>query len=375
MRGRNRRFSLFLFSLILAVGASAQALPSVPGEAVAGKTGCVAGPMALCLNGGRFRVESTWKDFEGRTGDGHAIALTEDTGTFWFFDPANFEVMAKILDGRAVNGHWWFFFGALSNVEYSLTVTDTTTGEQKIYRNPAGRFASQGDTAAFPVAVESFRVLAFTRTTGFRHASIPDGIALIQTLGAANGFGVDVGEDAAVFTPQRLGAYRAVIFLNTTGEVLNAAQKAAFEAYLRGGGGWVGVHAAADTEHAWPFYGEVLGKGAWFVSHPPIQAATVRREDATHPSTRHYPARFTWTDEWYNFQADPRDAVDVLLNLDEASYNPGSGAMGDHPIAWCHPIGRGRAWYTALGHRSETYADASFAQHLLGGILWAAGKS
>lgn len=374
MRNRIHHFSLFLGGLILAAAASAQGLPSLPGEAPAGKAGCVGGPTALCLNGGRFRVEVAWKDFAGRTGDGHAIALTEDTGTFWFFDPANFEVMAKILDGRALNGHWWFFFGALSNVEYSITLTDTSTGEQKIYRNPAGRFASQGDTAAFPVATESFRVLVFTRTTGFRHASIPNGIALVQTLGAANGFGVDVGEDAAVFTPESLGAYRAVIFLNTTGDVLNAAQKAAFEAYLRGGGGWVGVHAAADTEHAWPFYGEILGRGAWFVSHPPIQTATLLREDGTHPSTRHFPARFPWTDEWYNFQADPRGAVDVLLALDEASYQPGSGAMGDHPIAWCHAIGSGRAWYTALGHRSETYADAAFAQHLLGGILWAAGK-
>jgi type 1 glutamine amidotransferase len=375
MRGRDRRFSLFLLSLVLAVGASAQDLPSFFSRATSGKAGCVTGPTALCLNGGRFRVEITWKDFDGRTGDGQATALTDDTGTFWFFDPANFEVMAKVLDGRAVNGHWWFFFGALSNVEYRITLTDMSTGARKIYRNPAGRFASQGDTEAFPAAAESFRVLVFTKTAAFRHDSIPDGIALVQALGAANGFSVDVGEDAAVFTSQGLGAYRAVIFLNTSGEVLNATQQAAFEAYIRGGGGWVGVHAAADTEHAWPFYGELLGRGAWFVSHPPIQTATLLREDGTHPSTRHYPARFTFTDEWYNFQTNPRGAVDVLLALDEASYSPGSGAMGDHPIAWCHTIGRGRAWYTALGHRSETYADASFAQHLLGGILWAAGKS
>jgi type 1 glutamine amidotransferase len=116
-------------------------------------------------------------------------------------------------------------------------------------------------------------------------------------------------------------------------------------------------------------------RGAWFVSHPAIQPATLLREDAAHPSTRHYRARFLFTDEWYNFGANPRGAVDVLLALDESSYSPGDGAMGDHPIAWCHAIGRGRAWYTALGHRSETYAEASFAQHLLGGILWAAGRS
>ena len=232
--------------------------------------------------------------------------------------------------------------------------------------------ASQDETGA---AARRLRVLVFTKTTGFRHDSIPDGIALVQSLGAANGFRVDASEDAAVFTPQGLKAYRAVIFLNTTGEVLNAAQKAAFRTYIRQGGGWVGVHSAADTEHAWPFYGQLLGRGAWFVSHPAIQTATLLREDAAHPSTRHYPASFSFTDEWYNFKADPRDAVDVLLAIDESSYSPGSDAMGDHPIAWCHPIGLGRAWYTTLGHRSETYADPAFAQHLLGGILWAAGRS
>ncbi|HET9209312.1 MAG TPA: ThuA domain-containing protein [Thermoanaerobaculia bacterium] len=232
--------------------------------------------------------------------------------------------------------------------------------------------ASHQDTAA---AAKRFRVLVFTKTAGFRHDSIPDGVALVRSLGAANGFRVDASEDAAVFNSRGLRSYRAVIFLNTTGDVLNDAQRAAFKAYVRQGGGWVGVHSAADTEHAWPFYGQLLGKGAWFASHPAIQTATLLREDAAHPSTRHFPARLSFTDEWYNFKADPRGVVDVLLSLDESSYDPGSGAMGDHPIAWCHPIGRGRAWYTALGHRSETYADASFARHLLGGILWAAGRS
>jgi type 1 glutamine amidotransferase len=233
----------------------------------------------------------------------------------------------------------------------------------------------KGDTTAAPAAARRFRVLVFTKTTGFRHDSIPDGIALVQSLGAANGFRVDASESSAVFTPQGLKPYRAVIFLNTTGDVLNAAQKTAFRAYVRQGGGWVGVHSAADTEHAWPFYGQLLGRGAWFVSHPAIQAATLVREDAGHPSTRHYPTSFSLTDEWYNFKANPRPGVDVLLSLDESSYSPGSDAMGDHPIAWCHAIGFGRAWYTALGHRSETYADPAFAKHLLGGILWAAGRS
>lgn len=226
--------------------------------------------------------------------------------------------------------------------------------------------------AWLPAAGQDFRVLVFTKTTGFRHASISDGIALVQSLGAVHGFGVDASENASLFNPQSLGAYRAVLFLNTTGEVLDDSQQAAFEDYLRGGGGWVGVHSAADTEYAWPFYGELLG-GAWFLTHPPIQTATLRVEDGTHPSTQHYPPSFSFTDEWYSFQVNPRDAVNVLLTIDEASYSPGNGAMGDHPVAWFRFLDSGRAWYTNLGHRSETYGEAFYAQHLLGGILWAAG--
>ncbi len=225
--------------------------------------------------------------------------------------------------------------------------------------------------ASAPASSEDFRVLVFSKTGGFRHDSIPRGIALVQALGAAHGFSVDATEDASRFTRKRLAAYRVVIFLNTTGEVLNNRQQAAFEAYIRNGGGWVGVHSAADTEHAWPFYGTLLGGGAWFISHPAIQRASLRVERGTHPSTAHYPPSFSFTDEWYNFRANPRRRVLVLLALDETSYDPGSDAMGDHPIAWYHSVGRGRAWYTNLGHRSETYSDPSFAQHLLGGILWA----
>jgi len=225
--------------------------------------------------------------------------------------------------------------------------------------------------ACAPAASEDFRVLVFTKTGGFRHDSIPRGIALVQTLGAAHGFRVEATEDASRFTRKGLAVYRVVIFLNTTGEVLNDRQQAAFEAYVRNGGGWVGVHSAADTEHDWPFYGTLLGDGAWFLSHPQIQAATLRAENRTHLSTRHYPASFSFTDEWYNFRANPRGRVKVLLAIDEASYDAGSGAMGDHPIAWYHSVGKGRAWYTNLGHRFETYGDPLYAQHLLVGILWA----
>jgi hypothetical protein len=132
-------------------GAALPAATPLPARApAANAVACAAGATALCLNGSRFRVAIDWKDFQGHTGSGQAVPLTADTGAFWFFGPANLEVVVKVLDGRAVNHNWWVFFGALSNVQYTVTVTDTATGVRKTYRNPSGRFASVGDTAAFP---------------------------------------------------------------------------------------------------------------------------------------------------------------------------------------------------------------------------------
>lgn len=111
---------------------------------------CVSTETALCLNGGRFRVEVSWKDFQGNTGVGKAIPLTSDTGYFWFFNSANVELVLKALDARVINNRFWVFYGALSNVEYDITVTDTSNGDVRRYRNPAHRFASTGDTQAFP---------------------------------------------------------------------------------------------------------------------------------------------------------------------------------------------------------------------------------
>jgi PKD repeat protein/type 1 glutamine amidotransferase len=217
-----------------------------------------------------------------------------------------------------------------------------------------------------------FRALVFSKTAGFRHDSIPAGIAAIQQLGADNGFDVDATEDAGQFTDAGLAPYDVVIWLSTTGDVLNADQQAAFERYVQAGGGYAGVHAAADTEYDWAWYGELVG--AYFASHPAIQTATVEVEDAAHPATAHLPASWERTDEWYNYQSNPRGDVHVLATLDEGSYDAGSGAMGDdHPIAWCHGYDGGRSWYTGGGHTQESYNEPDFLQHLLGGIQSAAG--
>lgn len=218
------------------------------------------------------------------------------------------------------------------------------------------------------------RVLVFSRTQGYRHEAIGPGIEALRTLGAASGFEVDASEDPSGFNDENLAGFDVVVFLSTTADVLDDGQQAAFERYIRAGGGWVGVHAAADTEYDWPWYGQLLGGGAYFKSHPEIQTVQLVVENATHPATAHLPGSLSVQDEWYNFQQNPRAAVSVLMTLDESSYSPGADAMGDdHPIAWFHEFDGGRAFYTALGHRSELYTDPLFTQHLLGGIRWAAG--
>ncbi|MEU8268493.1 ThuA domain-containing protein [Sphaerisporangium sp. NPDC049002] len=213
------------------------------------------------------------------------------------------------------------------------------------------------------------KILVFSKTAGFRHSSIPNGIAAIQRLGAAGGFTVVATEDAAAFTTANLAQYQAVVWLSTTGDVLNAAQQTAFQSYIAAGGGYVGIHAAADTEYDWPWYGGLVG--AWFSSHPATQQATVRVEDRSNVSTSHLAPTWTRTDEWYNYRTNPRANVKVLASLDETSYT--GGTMGDHPITWCQNYGGGRSWYTGLGHTEESYADPAFTTMVLGGIQVAAG--
>ncbi|KDN22820.1 ThuA domain-containing protein [Amycolatopsis rifamycinica] len=212
------------------------------------------------------------------------------------------------------------------------------------------------------------RVLVFSKTAGYRHDSIPAGIRAIRELGAAHGFAVTATEDASVLT----GSFDAVVFLSTSGEILDAAQQAAFESYVEGGGGYVGVHAAADTEYDWPWYGQLVG--ARFETHPEIQQARFVTEDGAHPATAHLPPVWTRTDELYDFRTNPRGRVRVLQSLDESSYT-GGGMGADHPITWCHPQGRGRAFYTGLGHTSESYDDPAFRTLLLGAIRYAAGST
>jgi type 1 glutamine amidotransferase len=213
------------------------------------------------------------------------------------------------------------------------------------------------------------RVLVYSRTTGFRHDSIGEGLRALRELGEKRGWLVEATEDPASFHPPRLARFDVALFLNTNGDVLDAPGRDALTGFVRAGKGFVGVHGAAATEPDWAWYGELVG--ATFKAHPAVQPAVVSVADADHPATRHLPASWRRTDEWYGFHESPHGAR-ILLTLDESSYDAGPGAMGsDHPLAWCHEYEGGRSFYTALGHTKESYEERPFLEHVAGGIAWA----
>jgi uncharacterized protein len=206
-------------------------------------------------------------------------------------------------------------------------------------------------------------VLVFSRTTGYRHKSIPAGIEAFRQLSDD----VQTTEDPTAL--EDLAGVDAVVFLNTNGEVLTDAARAGLERYVRDGGGFLGVHSAAATEYDWPFYGDLVG--AWFDRHPAVQPATITVSDSDHPATAHLPVAWARVDEWYDFRSRP-DAR-VLLRVDESTYE-GGGMGADHPLAWCHERLGGRTFYTALGHTTESYAEPAFRQHLSNALEWVARK-
>lgn len=237
---------------------------------------------------------------------------------------------------------------------------------------PAQLAAQPAETSGELAQEALWRVLVFSRTEGFRHGSIAAGIECVERIGAERVFAVDATEDSTAFSDDNLARYEAVVFLNTTGDVLDREQEEAFERFIRGGGGYVGVHSAADTEYDWAWYGKLVG--AYFRGHPPVQEATVEVVDRGHPATRHLAAQWVRTDEWYDFRAAPAPEVNILLRVDESSYE-GGGMGEEHPIGWYHEFDGGRAIYTAGGHTEESFGEAEFVEHLAGAILWAAGEA
>lgn len=221
------------------------------------------------------------------------------------------------------------------------------------------------------IAQHAPQVLVFSKTVGFRHDSIEKGAEAIQKLGREHNFGVYHTEDAGIFTDDQLQKYKAIVFLSTTGDILNPAQQSAFERFIQAGNGFVGIHAASDTEYDWPWYGKMVG--GYFESHPEVQSADIHVHDHTHPATAHLPEIWRHKDEWYDFK-DLNKEVNILMTIDEESYK--GGKMGSfHPVSWYHAYDGGRAFYTALGHTKASYDDADFLQHLAGGIAYALGKT
>jgi cytochrome c len=215
------------------------------------------------------------------------------------------------------------------------------------------------------------KVLVFSLTKGFRHSSIKPGQIALFKMAKEKGFSVDTTENPAMFTEKNLKNYRVVVFMSTTGNVLNEQQQNAFERYIQAGGAYFGVHAATDTEYDWPWYTKLAG--GQFASHPGrpnVQKGTFTAVDKSHISTAHMPTTFDRTDEFYDFKNFNKD-VKVLITLDEKSYK--DGKMGDyHPMAWYHEFDGGRSFYTNWGHTHETFDEPLVLQHIWGGLQWAA---
>ncbi|WP_235998745.1 ThuA domain-containing protein [Qaidamihabitans albus] len=236
-----------------------------------------------------------------------------------------------------------------------------------------------GLAAALPAAAQSrFSVLVFSKVTNFYHESIPAGIAAIEQLGAEHGFDVEATDDAAAFTDDNLARFDAVVFNNTnstpqSGDLLDAGQREAFQRYIRGGGGWTGLHAASASERDWAWYEGLVG--AIFDYHPAPQVGRVKVLDRAHPSTKDLPELWEQHEEWYNWRANPTGKVHTLAQIKVRDGINGLDEGVDHPYSWCQNYDGGRSWFTAGGHAAEKFSDALFLEHLLGGIEWAAGAA
>lgn len=237
--------------------------------------------------------------------------------------------------------------------------------------------AAEGRRVAGPAATAPLRVLYFTLSAGYRHEVIPESEAILRALGERSGrFRVTVSQDPALLRADVLAGYDVLVFY-TTGELpIDTTQKQALLDFVAGGKGFVGVHSASDTFYQWPGYGRMLG--GYFDGHPWHQPVRIRTEDRAHPATRHLPPMFGLHDEIYQFKAWSRGDVQVLLSLDPASVDLAAAGVHrtdrDFALAWTRRQGKGRVFYTALGHRPEVWRDDRFQQMLVEAIAWAGGN-
>lgn len=223
-----------------------------------------------------------------------------------------------------------------------------------------------------------FNALLFTKTEGWHHESINEGVDAIRELGERHMFSVNWQEMTGVFTDDGLENYDVLIFLNTTGDVLNEEQQAAVERFIQAGKGFVGIHSASDTEYDWEWYTQLVGR--MFKTHPKIESAKITIQDNSFPGLERHPETRWWTDEWYEFHEEKVEGLNYLVTVDEGTYDftddwgrgVSHGMGGFHPVAWYHEFDGGRSFYTAMGHMPENFRDELFLEHIFGGILWAA---
>lgn len=228
-----------------------------------------------------------------------------------------------------------------------------------------------------PLFKEPIKVFVFSKTAGFRHASISSGLKMLSDHSKGQNWVITATEDASLFNDDFLADYDVAVFLNPTGDAISNKGQAAFEKFMKQGKGFVGIHAAADCEYEWDFYGGVVG--GYFKSHPPAQKAKVLFESHDHPAMEPFKGKKSYItfDEWYTFKENPRPNVKVLASLDESSVKKSKNddwKMGDHPVIWYNDKDGMRTFYTVFGHAHESFEDRLVEQHIINAINWAAKR-
>lgn len=230
---------------------------------------------------------------------------------------------------------------------------------------------------SFSTFSKQFSVLLFTKTVGWHHKSTNAAVTALQQMADTHHFNLDWQEDANLINDDNLAKFDAIIFLMTTGDILNEKQQLSMQKFIQSGKGFVGIHSAADTEYDWDWYAKMVGRQ--FVIHPVIQTARLNVINRQFPGLSYLPDSSLMTDEWYEFGPELSPNLQYLLTIDESTYDPvakwenveGDGMGEFHPVAWYQNYDGGRAFYTALGHMPESYSNRAFLEHIYGGVYWA----
>ncbi len=224
---------------------------------------------------------------------------------------------------------------------------------------------------------QPLHILLFSKTNGYRHSSISSGIKMLYDQSKKQHWIITATEDSTLIGDNFLSQFDVAVFINPTGNAIGEEEQTAFEKFMKSGKGFVGIHAAADCEYDWPFYGKLIG--GYFLTHPPAQKATIVFENTDHPAMKPFKGMKTYTtvDEWYSYKENPRPNVHVLAHLDENTIKKSKNdewKMGDHPIIWWNDDNGMRSFYTVFGHTHEAFQDEKVIEHITNAINWAAHR-